>query len=427
MHAQVGVEEQIEPQLRQLLARGIKGSGKHHHLLAAGLQLGGHAIPDGGGQVDQHHLEAVAIQVKDQAIEGPGVAVVVEKTREETDPGPGNRGIAGHGHRPWQAGALLRQQAASQGPGDQAAMALQELAIVAVVIDEVVGMAIHRNIPVETQQRLLLLQSLEALLAALPALRDLMIRFRHQRQHKEVIEVQQQRIGLHGQGLSMPVDGIAHIANVAEQVAQFRAAGGIGRFEFGLPDQTRNRIAVAAHRLQQPGELAPELPIPGSELQTFLEAEDGGLEILFGGQPFRQGHPANAISGPPGQPVHQAIPHRRRLPLRLQLGHGSPHLAGRRPLQPHHGQPIRQKQPALSGAVATAAPHQIPQALIRLPHGLLCPGGKVGGVRLGGQAEEWDKALQRALDQHKHYRPLGCRQAAFPPCWTSACSAMTRS
>jgi hypothetical protein len=72
-----------------------------------------------------------------------------------------------------------------------------------------------------------------------------------------VIEVQQQRIGLHGQRLPMPVDGVAQVAHPAEQVAQFRAAGGMARFGFGQPDQAENRIALAAHRLQQPGELAP--------------------------------------------------------------------------------------------------------------------------------------------------------------------------
>ena len=85
--------------------------------------------------MDQHHLKAVAIQVKDQAIEGPGVAVVGEKTGEETDPDPGNRGIARRGHGQWQPRALLGRLAIAEGPGDQAAIALQELAIVVVVID----------------------------------------------------------------------------------------------------------------------------------------------------------------------------------------------------------------------------------------------------------------------------------------------------
>ena len=236
--------------------------------------------------MDQHHLKAVAIQVKDQAIESPGVAVVVKETGEETDPDPGNRSVAGRGQGPWQPGALLRRLAMSQGPGDQAAIDLEELAIVAVVIDEVVGMADRGHLPVEIMERLRLLQGPEALLAALPTRRDLLRRFGHQRQHEEVIEVQQQRIGLHGQRLPMPVDGVAQVAHPAEQVAQFRAAGGIGRFEFGQPNQAGNRIAIAAHRQQQPGELAPELRILGSEMQPFLKAENGGLEILCSGQPF---------------------------------------------------------------------------------------------------------------------------------------------
>ena len=163
------------------------------------------------------------------------------------------------------------------------------------------------------------------------------------------------------------------VAHPAEQVAQFRAAGGIGRFEFGQPNQAGNRIAIAAHRQQQPGELTPELRILGSEMQPFLKAENGGLEIPCGGQPFRQG------------------------------------------------------QPALAGVVVPEAPHPLAEPGIWLLHGLLPPGGKVGGVAVGWQGAEPDETLQGALDQHRHYRPLGCRQAAFPPCWTSACCAMTRS
>jgi hypothetical protein len=59
----------------------------------------------------------------------------------------------------------------SQGPGDQAAIDLQELAIVAVVTCEVIGMADRGHLPAEILERLLLFQGPEALLAALQARR----------------------------------------------------------------------------------------------------------------------------------------------------------------------------------------------------------------------------------------------------------------